>query len=167
MTNKKDARNKQGLPLFSESGEEIHWVKTSVLSKLVNPFKGCWRDIDKPLTLEDVTAALQEEALEPPRSTSFQAALQMSDDEQTLARNRQAHARKVAWFVKNGFQQPLGIDVGVPSLRCHVQHIVQDGNHRLAAAIYRAKTLKEDPVLPLIIDGSVEHARKLGLWQHP
>lgn len=117
--------------------------------------------------MREVTAALQESNIKAPRSARFQAALEMPTDKQTLAHNRQTHARKVAWFVKNGFRQPLGIDVGVPWLGCHVRHIVQDGNHRLAAAIYRAKTLHEDPMLPFIIDGAVEYARELGLWKHP
>lgn len=66
------------------------------------------------------------------------------------------HAGRIAYFVKHGWRDAIGIDVGVPSLGCHVRWPVQDGNHRLAAAIYRGdKTILAD------VDGSVVYAAEL------
>jgi hypothetical protein len=39
--------------------------------------------------------------------------------------------------VVNGWAEPISIDVGVPSLGCVVAWPIVDGNHRLAAAIFR------------------------------
>lgn len=66
------------------------------------------------------------------------------------------HAGRIAYFVKHGWKDAIGIDVGVPSLGCHVRWPVQDGNHRLAAAIYRG-----DKVIFADIDGSVAYAAEL------
>jgi hypothetical protein len=35
----------------------------------------------------------------------------------------------------HGWTDAIEVDVGVPALRCHVDWPVQEGNHRLAAAI--------------------------------
>jgi hypothetical protein len=48
---------------------------------------------------------------------------------------------RIAYLVVNGWDDAIEIDVGVPSLLCHVDWIVLDGNHRLAAAIYRGDTM--------------------------
>ena len=54
--------------------------------------------------------------------------------------------------------------MGVPSLRCYVQHKVVDGNHRLAVGIYRLERLGEDHLLPLSVGGDIAYARSLGPW---
>ena len=46
------------------------------------------------------------------------------------------HASRVKWFVENGWDDPILIDVGVPCLGYNEKTII-DGNHRLAAAIYK------------------------------
>jgi hypothetical protein len=52
-------------------------------------------------------------------------------------RSYEAHLRRIAYFVVHGWNDAIEVDIGIPSLRCHVDWIVQDGNHRLAAAIIR------------------------------
>ena len=47
------------------------------------------------------------------------------------------HAKRVAWLVVDGWNDPIHIDVGVPSLGYEPDYVVDDGNHRLAAAILR------------------------------
>ncbi len=47
------------------------------------------------------------------------------------------HEARIAWFVKHGWSDTIQLDVGVPSLGYCADWIVEDGNHRLAAAIYR------------------------------
>ena len=66
------------------------------------------------------------------------------------------HAARIAFLVQNLAHDPIEIDVGCPSLGCHAQWIVQDGNHRLAAAIYAGRSN-----ILAIVSGSLEHARQL------
>lgn len=151
-------------PRKSSEGDPIQWVRTSHLREFCDPFAAvCWLGIATPVRLDDVRAALDAGS----RAYSGPA------PEDTHARNgaapwlrsRREHVRRIAWFVANGFQQPLSIDVGVPSLGCHVGWIVQDGNHRLAAGIFRQETMGEDPWLPLVVSGSIAYARECGLWR--
>jgi hypothetical protein len=66
------------------------------------------------------------------------------------------HAARIAFFVKHGSDHPIEIDVGVPSLGCHVDWIVTDGNHRLAAAIYARR-----PLIKASVGGDLDYAKKI------
>ena len=66
------------------------------------------------------------------------------------------HAARIAYLVRYGWKDAVQIDVGVPSLGCHVRWPVQDGNHRVAAAIYRG-----DEEILAVVDGSVAYAMEL------
>jgi len=55
------------------------------------------------------------------------------------------HASRVKWLVENGWDDPIIIDVG-----CHGSTIL-DGNHRLAAAIY-----KKDESILCLVDGQLD-----------
>lgn len=50
------------------------------------------------------------------------------------------HINRIAFLIRNGWNDPIEIDVGVPSLGCYVDWAIIDGNHRLYAAIYRGDT---------------------------
>jgi hypothetical protein len=63
------------------------------------------------------------------------------------------HAARVAWFVVHGWSDDIHVDVGVPSLGCVVSWPVVDGNHRLAAAIYR-----DDEHISADVSGQVSYA---------
>ncbi len=66
------------------------------------------------------------------------------------------HAMRIAHFMACGYDHPIEIDVGVPSLRCHVDWIVTDGNHRLfAAAMCLHRTIAAS------IGGDIDHAASL------
>ncbi len=149
-------------PVTEDSAQtdfDITRVKTSVLAQYCNPFKGCWMDLDEPLKLYEVEEVLLDglEELHPP----FPSWTQLTKKPQLQL--RQMHAQKVAWFVRHGFKEPLQVDVGMPSMGCHVGYIVDDGNHRLAAAIYQLQTQGVDALLPIALCGELEHARTLGL----
>lgn len=133
-------------------------VHTSLLLNHCDPYEGCWPELDRPLTLRDVQRHLDRGVgeLEPP----FELRWTELPSQREL---RQKHARKVAWFVQNGFQKPLHIDVGVPSLGFYPAWLVTDGNHRLAAAVFRHREYGEDPLLPVSVCGSVDRAKVLGL----
>lgn len=51
--------------------------------------------------------------------------------------NSTRHAQRVAFFVVNPSHDPIGVDVGVPSVGAGTLWPIVDGNHRFAAAIYR------------------------------
>jgi hypothetical protein len=109
------------------------------VAKLCNPFKkSCWYGLEKPITREEVKACI-ESGYAP-------------------ATIRGGHIRKIADFVQNGWENPIQIDVGVPALHCNPKWPVTDGNHRLAAAIYR-----KNPEISAEISGDIEHAKSLGL----
>ncbi len=51
-----------------------------------------------------------------------------------------AHARRIAYLVHHDWDDPIEVDVGIPSLGYHPAWPVLDGNHRLYAASVRGDT---------------------------
>ncbi|MBD8614843.1 MULTISPECIES: hypothetical protein [Pseudomonas] len=86
------------------------------LEKFANPFgePSAW---GPSVTMESVAQALDQRRLIP----------QPGGDD---------HAARIAYLVLNPARDPIHIDVGVPSHTAPAWPIL-DGNHRLAAAIYR------------------------------
>lgn len=67
------------------------------------------------------------------------------------------HAGRIAYLVMNPTSEPIAIDVGCPSFGCSsIVWMVSDGNHRLAAAIYRKCLLIDADV-----SGQIDHAFEL------
>lgn len=97
-----------------------------------NPFRDTvWFEVgETPITREEVTTAIEENRLreEPCPEFSYGFGPQGS---------RQAHVERVAYLAVHGWTDAIQIDLGVPSLGCHVDWPVIDGNHRLAAALFR------------------------------
>ena len=104
-----------------------------------------WRGVAFPIERDDVQKALDENKL---RKTP-------------LGPNghRRSHIHRIAWFVANPDWKPIEIDVGVPELGHTVPWIVEDGNHRLAAAFYR----KDETILANVGGSLVAARRILGL----
>lgn len=65
-------------------------------------------------------------------------------------------AGRIAHLVDRGWNDPIQIDVGIPSMGCYVEWPVVDGNHRLAAA-----SIREDEFIAAEISGSVRYAADL------
>lgn len=63
------------------------------------------------------------------------------------------HAQRIAFLVEHGWTDPIEIDVGVPSMGCHVDWPVLDGNHRLAAA-----SLRGDLEILAMVGGDLDYA---------
>jgi len=98
-----------------------------LLSRLApwNPFESSvWCGISCPITKDEVCAALEGGVVERVPHSDFEV------------HSRDFHIARVAYFVLNGWESPIEIDVGCPSLGCYAGWIVNDGNHRLAAAFY-------------------------------
>lgn len=134
-----------------------HNVPVKNLKQLVNPFQ-CWQELKKPITKKEVMDCLKQgnEAL---TKTPLALELAFSGKPLDFEKMRENHIRKIAYFVKNKPEKAIYLDVGVPSMGCHVNHIVDDGNHRLAGAI-----LRNDETIKCNIAGCLEHIKTLGLW---
>jgi hypothetical protein len=137
-----------------------HVVSVKLLATISDPFSA-WEDIDRPITRREVRACMVkglEELCETPLwSVRFGGPLpgyKLSKEE-----IRTRHIKKIAYFAKHQANTPIEIDVGVPSMRCHVERIVQDGNHRLAGAVV-SRTL----TIAARVGGSVARAEELGVW---
>lgn len=105
------------------------------LQKYCNPYEG--HPWGTSVSRKDVERALRERRL---------IAQPGTDD----------HAGRIAYLVENEAPDHIEVDVGVPALGCYVKWLVQDGNHRLAAAIYgNRKTIRAS------VGGQLDYAKKL------
>lgn len=69
--------------------------------------------------------------------------------------NRESNIARIAYFYEFGWNDPIHIDVGIPSLD-YYEIKIDDGNHRLYAAILRGdKTILAD------ISGELDYAEEL------
>jgi hypothetical protein len=66
------------------------------------------------------------------------------------------HIARIAHLAVHGWDDPIDLDVGIPSLGAWVSWMVQDGNHRLAAAIVR-----DDSFIRSTFSGSYEYMSSL------
>lgn len=66
------------------------------------------------------------------------------------------HAARVAFLVENESLDAIEVDVGVPVLNYWPNWMVQDGNHRLAAAIFAGREL-----IPATVGGQLDYAKRL------
>jgi len=108
------------------------YVELSVpqLRKLFDPFKqNVW--VEDPVTIEMVREAIQRGSL---NATPF---LSIRDKGRGPIWTAQEHADRIAYLAVYGWTEPIILDVGVPALGCYVYNPILDGNHRLAAAIFR------------------------------
>lgn len=137
-------------------------VPLELLAAYANPLKSPpWRGhypfsreiIAELIARNDLAAAPWDTAppIHPKRPTEAAA----PDRDLTVATQEEAeaglyHARRVAFLVVNQDDNPIVLDVGVPGLFTPV-HIVWDGNHRLAAALYR-----RDAEIIVSYSGSIE-----------
>jgi len=113
--------------------------------------ENCW-GLDGPITQNDISVAAKAHNLLPPESSGTKGGFLSS---------RLEHIARIAWFVVHGWNDPIHIDVGVPSLGCYPAWPLEDGNHRFAAAIVRG-----DRVIPTDMSGAVSEIQKF-LWKEP
>lgn len=110
---------------------------------LCDPFTNPWTD--EAFTREQVSQAIKEGRL---NSTSY------SDGHDEWDTKR--HIERIAFLAVHGWTDAIKIDVGIPSLGFSVAWPVQDGNHRLGAAIYR-----RDHLIASSVAGQVDFANEL------
>lgn len=147
------------LPDDALHAQAFHDLSVRRLCRLANPLR-CWPEMDRPVTRAEVLRCVAEQRQALEDTPSWLALLRVPDAERpTPAQSRERHVRKIAFFVVHGVRDPIDLDVGVPSMGCVVDHLVDDGNHRLAGAWIRG-----DRTIPARISGSLDHAQDLGLW---
>lgn len=145
--------------LADEELEKLAWhdIPVARLKKLCNPWAS-WVELDRPITQAEVRACLRQGGAELSH-TPLWTELAFGRSALTAEENRQGHIRKIAWFVQNGFNEPISLEVGCEGLGVLPGHLVEDGNHRLAAAIMR-----KDKTIPARIGGGLSDAKRMGLW---
>lgn len=125
------------------SGEaKTYRISVKQLSLLCDPFKTSPWGVR--VTKEAVTKAIRLGKINIPKQ----------DSEDCVTAKQ--HASRIAYFVLNSEQEPIHVDVGVPSLGCVPNWVVTDGNHRLAAAIHAGKT-----TISAYVSGEENTAREL------
>lgn len=102
----------------------------NVALKYLKPYSAfnhtVWRWIKTPITREEIELAIQDKRFY----------LQQLDRDC----KRKTHISRIAYMVVNWKDDPIDIDIGVPSITGYQPNwIIQDGNHRLAAAFYLKK----------------------------
>ena len=124
-----------------DDDDDVLLVSVAALALFCDPFRlVCWHmDLVAPITREEVAAYVEDPAL-------------------PVDGARQGHAAGIARYVRDGWTRPLDVDVGVPSLGWNPPWIVDDGNHRLAAAIYLGMDTVE-----ISLGGSMQRAVDMGL----
>lgn len=123
-------------------------VVTVPLEKLLPwcPFnQEVWAGMTRPLTREEVQVAIDQEAF-----------IRRPLPERVATRIRRRHVGRVAFLAVQGWGDPIEVDVGVPSLGCHVGWPIADGNHRVAAAFFRG-----DPTIQVGVSGSLDYFQEL------
>jgi len=105
------------------------------LQEYADPFVSVvWHNLESPITREEVALAITEGRLLAEQHPDFSYGLCGKEW------GRQEHIERVAYLVVNPSPEPIWLDVGCEDLGCYVSWIIQDGNHRMAAALYRGDT---------------------------
>lgn len=105
---------------------------------------------DCPFEKHGITKEMVQESL---RTGSYgMASESYSHARLPIERSPEWHAQRVAYLVRYGWEHPIEIDVGIPSVGFY-PYPLQDGHHRLCAAIIRG-----DTHIRAEVSGALEHA---------
>lgn len=107
------------------------------MAKLLEQFpnlrtENCWPGFQRPITDADIRKQVVKYQVNP---RSFKDPAKRSGD--IFTRKRIDHVRSIAYFVSEGWSEPILVDLGIPSQGFLPEWPVDDGNHRLRAAIFR------------------------------
>lgn len=121
----------------------MNLVSVETLKGVANPLT------DDPWGCGEITEAMIAEAID---SNDLLAIIHDS----TNTWSREQHVARIAFIAVNGFYEAIQIDVGIPGMGFNMHWIITDGNHRLAAAIYKnQKRIRAE------ISGDVSYAKEL------
>lgn len=117
-----------------------------ILDQIDDPF-GRW-DVFKPVTQEMVMEAVLD-------GSYAQVSDSYSHGTRSGVQSTAWHAKRIAWLMNNGWDAPIDIDVGIPSVGYN-PYILTDGHHRLCAAIMTGET-----EIKAQVSGAIDYALKL------
>jgi len=83
-------------------------------------------ETDGPISQEEVAEALEQDRLAP---EPF--------DPVDWTQPREYHVERIAYLVRHGWEDPIEMDLGIPTLQYVPLWPIEDGHHRFAAALYR------------------------------
>lgn len=115
------------------------------VSKLLqwSPFDhSIWDSVKTPITKEEVADAIKHGRLH--------------GEPWDFSATREQHIERIAYLVVHPDRSAIDVDVGIPSMGLYLGWIVEDGHHRLAAAIYRG-----DETIEVSLSGSLDYADEL------
>lgn len=135
-----------------------HVLSLETITQYCNPFEGCWCELNSPITKEEILDCISKGEAKL-TNTPIWTEIAFGSVKMTEAESRKNHIQKIAYFATNDIEKPINIDVGIPSMNCYVEYMVDDGNHRLAGAI-----IKGDKTIKAHVSGSTSHAEQLGLY---
>lgn len=137
---------------MNEAGDIVEietwfWVPIADVRKVVNPLKKPrWNGVTKPISVAEVMTAVSERRLLDEHVGPGEFTLLATRGvpvEEALTTERRRHIERIARFVVQMPDDPVVIDVGMPEFG--YQHAtdfeVEDGHHRIAAAIIRDEDL--------------------------
>lgn len=93
---------------------------------------GIWHGLESCITLKEVEDKLKSKTDLPNKPYTFPIWKHFEEQE-----FRDFHAGRIAYLVLNPASDPISVDVGIPSMGCFPSWGIDDGNHRLSAAIVR------------------------------
>lgn len=105
-----------------------------------------WPGVAEPITRDEVQKAIDMDKLHAEPINPWATPIPSRDD----------HIQRVAYLAVNSWTEEILIDVGVPSMGAYVEWIIEDGNHRLAAAFFRG-----DTHIKASVGGDIDYAAEL------
>lgn len=110
-----------------ERVDKMVWVSISSVKEVWDPFSiKVWDDLESPITIKEIMECII--------NNSFACEYLAEGD---LARkNRDYHIKRIAYFVVNGWKEPIQIDVRTTIPKFN-EFKIFDGKHRLVAAIFK------------------------------
>lgn len=140
---------------MNKSADPVHEVSLTQLIEHcgIHPLNDPPWGIDGPIYLTEIHECIEDKRLRDkpvalPRS--FNTVLHTGLSAAEVATLRKEHIERIAYLVVNPADDPIIIDVGIPGmLDCF--HI-EDGFHRMAAALFRHKE-----TVQVSFSGSIEH----------
>lgn len=128
------------IELVPEDIQPDFWLSARDIAKLVNPMASPpWFGVDNPITLEEVSSAIRDKSFVYEHLGAGDSDSDIDGiEEKTPCEIRRLHIGRIAAFVQDMPEDAICIGVGMPSLGHDIGEniTVDDGNHRLAAAIY-------------------------------
>jgi hypothetical protein len=139
--------------IFNAAEKGMIWLSISSMMEYIDPFNA-WMELESPIEIHEVLYCLENN-----NESLAETPLLLSSSGLTpekLIKLRQNHIRKIAYFVKNGFSKPIDIEWEEQKYNSPIQ----DGNHRIVAAI-----IKKDTHINAYVSGFMDIAYDDGLFR--